>query len=79
MTLRVAGKAKEFLVDKGYSQEFGARNIRRTVEQYIENIISEEILSNNLSEGDAISLRANKTGDGLSLVRTKKKETAPRA
>ena len=36
--------AKEFLIDKGYNPEFGARPLRRAIERYIEDPISEALL-----------------------------------
>jgi ATP-dependent Clp protease ATP-binding subunit ClpC len=41
-------EAVEFLIEKGYSREFGARPMRRAVEQYIEDPVSEDLLRGNL-------------------------------
>jgi ATP-dependent Clp protease ATP-binding subunit ClpC len=41
-------EAKELLLDKSYKPEFGAREVRRTVEQYLEDPLAEEILQQNL-------------------------------
>ena len=37
-------KAKEFLVDKGFQPEMGARPLRRTIEQYLEDPLAEKLL-----------------------------------
>ena len=42
--LEVAQATKEFLIEKGYSAEFGARPLRRAIERYIEDPLSENIL-----------------------------------
>jgi len=42
--LRLADSAKEFLIDKGYNPEFGARPLRRAIEHYIEDLLSEAML-----------------------------------
>ena len=44
LTLDLDSAAKEFLIDKGYSTEFGARPLRRAIEHYIEDPLSEGLL-----------------------------------
>ncbi len=47
-------KAKEFLVEKGYNPDFGARPMRRAVERYLEDPLAEEILKGGLHENEPI-------------------------
>jgi len=49
----------DYLVDKGYSEEYGARNLRRIVEKDIENIIADEILKNHATPITAMELSIN--------------------
>lgn len=44
LKLELTEQAQQFLIDKGYNPDFGARPLRRAIEQYIENPLSEEIL-----------------------------------
>jgi len=44
LTLELDDEAKEFLIDKGYNPDFGARPLRRAIEQHVEDPISEELL-----------------------------------
>jgi ATP-dependent Clp protease ATP-binding subunit ClpC len=44
LELELTDEAKEFLIDKGYNPDFGARPLRRAIEQHVEDPISEEIL-----------------------------------
>jgi ATP-dependent Clp protease ATP-binding subunit ClpC len=44
LKLELAEQAKEFLIDKGYNPEFGARPLRRAIEHYIEDPLSEAML-----------------------------------
>ena len=44
LTLELSDQAKEFLIDKGYNPEFGARPLRRAIEHYIEDPLSESLL-----------------------------------
>jgi len=49
-------KAKDFIVDKGYDEKFGARPLKRAIQKYIEDPLAEEIIKANLQEGDSIVL-----------------------
>jgi ATP-dependent Clp protease ATP-binding subunit ClpC len=44
LKLELSEQAKEFLIDKGYNPEFGARPLRRAIEHYIEDPLSESLL-----------------------------------
>jgi ATP-dependent Clp protease ATP-binding subunit ClpC len=54
MKLVVTDAAKEFLVDKGFDREYGARPLRRAIQRYIENPLSEEVLMGHFKEGQVI-------------------------
>jgi ATP-dependent Clp protease ATP-binding subunit ClpC len=49
-------KAKDFIVDKGHDEKFGARPLKRAIQKYIEDPLAEEIIKANLVEGDTIQL-----------------------
>ena len=53
--------AKEFLVDKGFDKSLGARPLRRAIERYIEDPLSEEILRGKMDEAAVIDVQL---GDG---------------
>ncbi|HZL43589.1 MAG TPA: ATP-dependent Clp protease ATP-binding subunit [Verrucomicrobiae bacterium] len=52
--LQLDEKARNFLVEKGYDPQYGARPMRRSVERFLEDPLAEEILRGNLHEGDPI-------------------------
>lgn len=54
--IQLSDKAKDFIVDKGYDEKFGARPLKRAIQKYIEDPLAEEIIKSNLQEGDKISL-----------------------
>ncbi len=54
--IKLTDKAKDFIVDKGYDEKFGARPLKRAIQKYIEDPLAEEIIKSNLQEGDTISL-----------------------
>ncbi len=58
-------KAKEFLVEKGYNPDFGARPMRRAVERFLEDPLAEEILKGGLHENEPIVVTAE--GDKLTF------------
>lgn len=56
MNIIVSDKAKDFLVDKGYDQKYGARPLRRAIQKYIEDEIAELYLKNEFSSGHTINV-----------------------
>jgi ATP-dependent Clp protease ATP-binding subunit ClpC len=54
--LETAATAKEFLIEKGYSSEFGARPLRRAIERYIEDPLSENILRGEFKGKNVIKI-----------------------
>jgi ATP-dependent Clp protease ATP-binding subunit ClpC len=55
-TMKVSAKAKDFIVDKGWDVQFGARPLKRAIQKYIEDELAEEIIKTNLTEGDVIHI-----------------------
>jgi ATP-dependent Clp protease ATP-binding subunit ClpC len=60
LRLELDEKARDFLVDKGYDPQYGARPMRRAVERFLEDPLAEEILRGNLHEGDPIRVSSDK-------------------
>jgi len=56
LTLEVSDKAIDYLVENGYSEEYGARPLRRLVQKEVENAISSKIIAGKTSEGDLVSI-----------------------
>ncbi|MHC4412704.1 MAG: ATP-dependent Clp protease ATP-binding subunit, partial [Planctomycetota bacterium] len=56
LRLELTDAAKEFLIDKGYSTEFGARPLRRAIEHYIEDPLSEAILRGEFKDKNLIKI-----------------------
>ncbi len=54
MTLVLEDSAREFLADKGFDPKYGARPLRRALQQYIEDALAEEILKGSFKEGSTI-------------------------
>ncbi|HQU26874.1 MAG TPA: AAA family ATPase, partial [Acidimicrobiales bacterium] len=52
--LELSAKAQEFLAEKGYDPELGARPLRRAIQQYVEDVLSEKILFKEFHAGQTI-------------------------
>jgi ATP-dependent Clp protease ATP-binding subunit ClpC len=55
-TLRLSPEARSFLAEKGFDAQFGARPLKRAIQKYVEDILAEEIIRGDLSEGDTIEM-----------------------
>jgi ATP-dependent Clp protease ATP-binding subunit ClpC len=71
MTLELDVLAKDFLIDKGYNPDFGARPLRRALSTYIEDPLAENLLSGEFMEGDAIKVTRKEDEDHLSFEATR--------
>jgi len=57
LVLNLTQEAKEFLADTGSNEEYGARPLRRSVQQHIEDALAELLLRGDLPEGTTIDVR----------------------
>ncbi len=55
-SIEITDTAKDFIVDKGYDEKFGARPLKRAIQKYVEDPLAEEIVKANLQEGDSIKI-----------------------
>jgi ATP-dependent Clp protease ATP-binding subunit ClpC len=74
LQLALDDKAKDFLVEKGYDPQYGARPMRRSVERFLEDPLAEEILKGKLHEGEPITVTVE--GDKLVFNQTAAAEGA---
>jgi len=65
--LQITDKAKEFVASKGYDVQFGARPLKRAIQTYIEDGLAERILSDDLKQGDTISVGKNPNKEELTF------------
>jgi ATP-dependent Clp protease ATP-binding subunit ClpC len=69
--------AKEFIAEKGYDSQFGARPLKRAIQKYLEDPIAEEILKGELIEGDTMQVDYDKEKEEIKIigkVKSKKKK-----
>jgi ATP-dependent Clp protease ATP-binding subunit ClpC len=67
MSLRLTDSAVEFLVERGYDEKFGARPLKRAIQRFLEDPLSEKILIAEFSPGDEIEVGVAEDGTKLSL------------
>jgi len=63
ITLDLSDAARDFLAEKGYDRVYGARPLKRAIQQYIENPLAMELLKGHYGEGT--QLRADREGDHI--------------
>ncbi|MBN9518440.1 ATP-dependent Clp protease ATP-binding subunit [bacterium] len=68
LSLVVTDEAKDYLIDKGSSVEFGARPLRRSIEQHLEDMLSEELLKGSFHNQDTITVRVVEEGGEKKLT-----------
>lgn len=73
--IELSDKAKDFLAEKGYDQQYGARPLNRAIQKYVEDPLAEEILKGDVQEGDTILVDFSGEGETLTFGRTKKEES----
>jgi len=79
LNLVLSNAAKEFIADKGYDVQFGARPLHRAIQKYIEDPLAEEILNHSVKEGDTLIGDLDKEKSLLTFTLQKKeKEKAPK-
>ena len=71
--LQVSDKVRNYLVDNGYDSKFGARPLRRLIQDQIENILSEEFLKDSYMPGDIIELDI--IDDKIEIIQNSKVES----
>jgi len=57
ITITLSAKARDFIVDKGYKLETGARLLRRAVEKYLEDPLAEELIKGQFQEGGTVTVK----------------------
>ncbi len=69
--VQLTEKAKDFIADKGYDPQYGARPLNRAIQKYLEDLLAEEILKGPLEEGELIEADYEENAEQISLVRKK--------
>nr|WP_294936727.1 ATP-dependent Clp protease ATP-binding subunit [uncultured Flavobacterium sp.] len=71
--LKLSEKAKDYIAEKGFDKQFGARPLKRAIQKYVEDELAEEIITSKIHEGDEIFMDLNEEKQEL-FVTIKKSE-----
>jgi len=65
--ITISATAKDFIAEKGYDIQFGARPLKRAIQKYLEDPMAEVIIKASLHEGDTISVGFNKKKEEITI------------
>lgn len=74
-TVEINQKLKDFLVEKGYDEKYGARPLNRAIQKYLEDPIAEKMLDGEIKEGDTIKVNFVKNEVTVEVKTPKSKTT----
>ncbi|MFD1293637.1 ATP-dependent Clp protease ATP-binding subunit [Lutibacter holmesii] len=72
--LTLTDEAKDYIADKGFDKQYGARPLKRAIQKYIEDALAEEIVNSQLDEGDSIHMDLDKEKSELTIKISKGKK-----
>ena len=67
-------EAKDYIAEKGFDKQYGARPLKRAIQKYVEDALAEEIVTSKLKEGDSIFMELDKDKNELTIKITKGKD-----
>jgi len=79
--IEITEKAKDFISEKGFDSNYGARPLKRAIQKYVEDVVAEEVINSNLNEGDKVVLDLDENEEIQAKVvkaRKKKKSSKPK-
>jgi ATP-dependent Clp protease ATP-binding subunit ClpC len=65
--LKLTDEAKDYIAEKGFDKQYGARPLKRAIQKYIEDALAEEIVNSKLEEGDSIFMDLDKEKEELTI------------
>ncbi|NNK12514.1 MAG: ATP-dependent Clp protease ATP-binding subunit [Flavobacteriaceae bacterium] len=74
--LNLTDKAKDYIADKGFDKQYGARPLKRAIQKYIEDALAEEIVNSKLEEGDSIFMDYDGKKELLTIEIKKSKKSS---
>ncbi|MEP5338250.1 MAG: ATP-dependent Clp protease ATP-binding subunit [Algibacter sp.] len=65
--LTITDAAKDYIADKGFDKQYGARPLKRAIQKYVEDALAEEIVASHLQDGDHIKIDLDKKTEELNI------------
>ena len=76
--LNLSDSAKDYIAEKGFDKQYGARPLKRAIQKYIEDALAEEIVNSKLKEGDTIFIDLDEKSEELTIKIEKAEEETPK-
>ncbi|HEY6162285.1 MAG TPA: ATP-dependent Clp protease ATP-binding subunit [Bacteroidia bacterium] len=76
--VKMTPEAKDFITEKGFDTQFGARPLKRAIQKYVEDPLAEEIIKSSLSEGDMIEIDLDKEKQEIKIKASKPSSSKPK-
>ena len=68
---KITDAAKDFIAEKGFDAAYGARPLKRAIQKYVEDVLAEEIIAKNITEGDKLLVDMDKKKESIKIKITK--------
>ncbi|MDB4050679.1 ATP-dependent Clp protease ATP-binding subunit [Flavobacteriaceae bacterium] len=68
-SLKISAKALSFLCEKGFDKKYGARPLKRAIQNYVEDLIAEEIVKSKINEGSSIKIDHDSKSLKLKIIK----------
>jgi ATP-dependent Clp protease ATP-binding subunit ClpC len=65
--IKLSDAAKGFIAEKGFDPQYGARPLKRAIQKYVEDVLAEQIILSQMTQGDAVVLDWNEGNEALSV------------
>ena len=65
--IKMTDKAKDYVADKGFDNQFGARPLKRAIQKYVEDPMAESIIKNSVKEGDLLNVDYDDKNDKITI------------
>ena len=70
--VQLTDEARDFIAEKGWDKDFGARPLKRAIQKYIEDLLAEMLVNKQMKEGQLVTLKLNDAKDALESETPKK-------
>jgi ATP-dependent Clp protease ATP-binding subunit ClpC len=77
--IKLSDEAKDYVLDKGYDIQYGARPLKRAIQKYLEDPMAETIIKSSLVEGDTMVVDFDKEKEEIVVAIQKKKAALPKS
>jgi ATP-dependent Clp protease ATP-binding subunit ClpC len=77
--IKLSDEAKDYVLDKGYDIQYGARPLKRAIQKYLEDPMAESIIKSSLVEGDTMVVDFDKEKEEIVVAIQRKKGALPKA